>query len=263
MKGLFYVPKTYQKIKLLKPSDIMPNPYQTRRFFDKKELERLAMSIKEVGILSPLIVRRTNIGYELICGQRRLRAAQIAKIEQVPALIVRAGDAECARISMVENVQRKNLSLCEEAEGFFNLMSYHGIKKEKIAERVNVERAEINEKVRLLSLSEKVRYKIEENMYSLKTAKELLGLRDEKKQLEVIEKAQKEELSEKEISILIKELKLFNPKDRKELYKKENMPLYINTVKKTVDLLKRCGAQTELIQKEDGTHKELIITIEK
>ena len=259
------MPKIYQKIKMLKPCEILPNPYQVRRNFEKGEIEKLCSSIKEMGLLSPIIVRRTSLGYELISGQRRLRAARLAKMEQIPAFVIRAGDTECARISMVENVQRKNLSLCEEAEGYYNLMSYHGIKREKAVQMMYTDRIEFNEKVRLLGLPEKVRYKIEENNLSLKTAKELLGLRDEEKQLEIIEKAVKEELSEKETSLLIKEIKLFSAKKRKNMsaYKKDNLPLYINTVKRTVDLLKRNGARAELVQKEDEIHNELIIRIEK
>ena len=260
------MPKIYQKIKMLKPSEILPNPYQIRRSFEKGEIEKLSSSIKEMGMLSPLIVRRTSLGYELISGQRRLRAAILAKMEQVPAFVIRAGDTECARISMVENIQRKNLSLCEEAEGYYNIMSYHGIKKEKAVQMLHTDRNEFNEKVRLLGLSEKVRYKIEENGLSFKTAKELLGLRDEEKQLEIIQKAIKEELSEKEITLIIKETKLFGSKKRKSnkpLYKKDSLPLYINTVRRTVELLKLGGACAELIQKEEETHNELIIRIEK
>ena len=155
--------KVSQKIKRIKINDILPNPYQIRRNFDAMRLSELAESIKENGVLSPVLVRGCIEGYELICGQRRVRAARMAGLDEVPAIVVRAGDAQCAELSMTENIQRQDLSSIEEAEGFFNLMAYHRVKKEKLQKDLSVDFQRINEKIRLLSLSERVRYKIEEN----------------------------------------------------------------------------------------------------
>ena len=113
--------KLSQKIRHIKIGDILPNPYQIRRNFDAASLSELADSIKQNGVLSPIIVRGGVKGYELICGQRRLRAARMAGLAEIPAIIVKAGDAQCAELSMTENLQRQNLSHIEEAEGFFNL----------------------------------------------------------------------------------------------------------------------------------------------
>lgn len=262
--------RTTQKIKMIKTADITPNPYQTRRSFDRKKLEELSLSIKENGILSPIIVRGAFGGFELICGQRRLRAAIMAGLKEIPAIVVKAGDAQCAQLTLIENLQRDNLTFCEEAEGYYNLMAYHHIKREKLLSILSFEWLRINDKVRLLGLSEKVRYKIEENGYSEKFAKELLKLRDEEKQLEIIERAAKEDWSFTSFSKAIKEevkemaqKRIWQSKTFKEKSSKEKMPVYINTVKKTVELLKKNGATVELLQQENEEYSEFSVKIYK
>ena len=146
-----------QKIKYLNVNEILPNPYQLRRSFVQNELFELAESIKENGILSPLIIRKTKNGYELVSGQRRLRAAIIAGINEVPVCIIKAGDAQCAELSITENIHRKNLSEYEEAEGFYNLILYHRIKKDELAKATSKQISYINDKIRILTLGEKVR----------------------------------------------------------------------------------------------------------
>lgn len=262
---------TSQKIKMIKISDILPNPYQIRRNFGQKELSSLCESIKQIGILSPVIVRGISSGYELICGQRRVKASIMAGKKEIPALIIRAGDAQCAQISLIENLQRKNLGLSEEAEGFYNLLSYHKLKKEMLAKFTASDFSYINEKIRFLALSEKVRYKIEENNLPEKFAKELIKLHDEEKQLELIEMIVKDNLSREVVSEIVKET-LWETAHRKNKNKdgikpqrslKEKMPLYINTVTKTVELLKKSGAKTDFIKNETEEYMELTIKIEK
>ncbi len=260
--------RSTQKIKMIKTADIFPNPYQTRKSFERKELSSLCESIKEVGVISPIIVRGAVKGYELICGQRRLRAALMAGLKEIPALIVRAGDAQCAQISLIENIQRKNLRLTEEAEGYYNLMAYHKIKKEKLLKIISIDSEKISEKVRILNLSEKVRYKIEENNLSENVSKELLRLHDEEKQLEIIDKIIKEELSQSEIHLLINKnikemMQKRNEKQSRKENSKEKIPVYINTVTKTVELLKQSGARTGISQNENEEFIEFKIKIYK
>lgn len=234
-----------QKIKMIKIDSILPNPYQIRRNFEQTELLELAQSIKEVGIIVPVLLRSCSYGYEIVCGQRRVRAAVLAGLAEVPAIIIRAKDCQCAEISMVENIHRKNLSYIEEGEGYYNLMSYHRIKKDKLKSRLAVGTARINEKVRLLRLSELVRYKLEEAGLDEACGASLLKLNDEEKQLEIIEKAVKEGLSGKEIDTLAsKELKNMLKTERKSGKKKLSFDanIFANTIDKTIDLLKNGGA---------------------
>ncbi len=259
--------RTSQKIKMIKIAEIFPNPYQIRRKFEEKALRELSLSIKEVGMLSPVILRKTDNGYETVCGQRRIRAAHMINMEEVPAIIVRAGDAQCAELSIIENIHRENIGFFEEAEGYFNLMSYHKIKKNKLIENLSTDSFKINEKVRLLSLPEKVRFKIESESIEEKTAKELLRIHNEEKQIEIIEKAEKEGLNYRETCMLIEkailemkgELKTGTKKGEKIISVREKTPLYINTVKKTVDILKKHGAKVDFQRVDTEEYTEFRI----
>ena len=248
--------KTAQKIKMLKTREIIPNPYQIRRNFEQKELESLAASLREVGMLSPVIVRRSSCGYELICGQRRHRAAIIAHIEEIPAIIVRAGDAQCAEISMIENIHRKEMGVFEEAEGFYNLMLYHKVKKDKLQKDLSVDSFRLNDKVRLLGLNTQTRAKLEGADIDERCIKQLLRIRNEEKQLQITDKVIEEHLSYKETEMLVdeilKEVLGANDKSCRHKTAKGKLPLFDNTVKKTVELLKKYGAKVEFARIEDG-----------
>ncbi len=258
---MFFSP---QKIKMIKTEEISPNPYQIRRNFNAKKLQQLADSIKEVGIISPIIVRTSVKGYEIICGQRRFRAAMLIGMESLPAIVVRAGDKQCAQLSMVENLQRENLALFEEAEGFYNLMSYHRVKKDELAKNLSLESGRINEKVRLLSLDAPIRYKIEENGISEREAREIIKLHDAEKQSEILDKILKGEVSINELPSLVKEtLREMSSGAKRGRKKACNLPLCINTVKKTVDLLKKSGAKVELEQKEEEKYIQFTLKISK
>lgn len=252
---------------MLSPGEIKPNPYQVRKKFCHKELEKLANSIKEVGILSPVIVRRCNFGYELICGQMRLRAAVIAGIDKVPAILVSAGDAQCAQLSAIENIHRKQLGIFEEAESFYNLMMFHRIKKEKLQQMLSLTPFELSDKIKLLSLKDDVKRKIECAEIPEKTIKELLRLHNSEKQLEIIKRIGEENLSASDVRALVsenlinahqksKERRFSDIKKGKSLNRKS---LYINTVKKTVELLKRDGANVEFVQNDTENYTEFVI----
>ncbi len=256
--------KVAQKIKMIKIKDIRPNPYQLRRTFNEKSLKNLSDSIKEVGLLSPITVRRNSFGYELICGQRRLRAASMAKLEEIPAIVVTAGDKECAELTLLENIHRKNLTVFEEAEGFYNLILYHKIKKEKLCKRISAELCDIHEKLRFLELKPAVRTKSEQINADKKLLKQLLRLKNEEKQLEILDNTEKGVLSmeetEKTVSKYIKEEASFNKHYHTKTDTKINKtPLFENTVRKTVEILKKYGAKVEFSKIEEKNHTEYII----
>lgn len=260
-----------QKIKFIKIKEIFPNPYQIRRSFERNSLFELAESIKINGMLSPVILRGSINGYEIICGQRRIRAAEIAGLSEVPAIIIRAGDAECAELSMVENIQRENLNFVEEAEGYFNLMSYHRVKKDKLQRILSVKSERINEKIQLLNLSETVRYKIEENNIPEKYARELLKVHDKEKQLDIIENIANDELTysklcervKKEVSMMIKNEPIKEASQKSLLAFKSRISLYKNTLSKTVEILKNSGAKVKMEEKECDKYSEFVFKIYK
>ncbi len=260
-----------QKIKFVKIKDIFPNPYQIRRSFERKALFELAESIKINGMLSPVILRGSINGYEIICGQRRVRAASVAGLSEVPAIIVRAGDAECAELSLAENIQRENLSFVEEAEGYYNLMSYHRVKKDKLQRVVSVKSERINEKIQLLNLSEAVRYKIEDNNIPEKYARELLKVHDEEKQLDIIDSIINDELTysklcervKKELTAMAKNEPIKGATQKNLLNFKARLPVYKNTLNKTVDILKNSGAKVRMEEKECERYSEFVFKIYK
>ena len=256
--------KTAQKIKMLKTRDIIPNPYQIRRTFEQKELETLAQSLKEVGMLSPLIVRRNASGYELICGQRRHRAALIAQMEEVPAIIVRAGDIQCAEISLIENIHRKNIGVFEEAEGFYNLMMYHDVKKEKLQKDLSVDSLRINDKVQFLGLNTEAKVKIESSGMDEKCIKQILRIHSDVERIILINKIVNEKLSYTDVEALVNDslkdkISPMAEKTGKRKVSKDKTPLYQNTVRKTVELLKKYGAKVEFSQKEEEEYIEYCI----
>jgi len=251
-----------QKIKPVNINDIKPNPYQTRRNFNVLKLNSLAESIREFGVLSPLLLRSTTTGYEVIAGNRRLRAAKLAGLSTVPSIIIRAKDRDCALISLSENLNRENLSGFEEAESLYNLLSYHKIKKEKLLEYTDGDRENLHFKLKTLSLSPSARFKIEKYGFGNSVIKELLKIRDEEALEKIIEETAKESLTREEVAILVKKTNTENRNEKKKL-RLANIPICTNTVKKTVNILKGNGEKVEFSQKEEENYIEYTIKVRK
>lgn len=171
----------------LETSKIRANPYQPRRNFDAEKLNELAASIKEFGIVQPLIVRRSGDGYELVAGERRLRAAKLAGLKTVPALIRDYDDAKLMEIALVENIQRHDLSPIEEARGLKRLISEFKLTQEQAADKVGRSRVAVTNILRLLNLPEEIQGYISSGTMSMGQAKQLLGLKDKEQQLKVAE----------------------------------------------------------------------------
>ncbi len=255
-----------QKIKMIKIDDIFPNPYQIRRNFEMKGLLSLSESIKEHGVLSPVLLRPSQNGYEIICGQRRVRAVAIAGMSEIPAIIINVKDSKCAEISMAENIHRKQLSYIEEGEGYFNLMSYHRIRKEALKKGLSVDFSRINEKIRLLRLDEDIRYKIEEKALPESFAKELLKIHDKERQLELIEKADIDNLTYREFcKIAKKEAKKIAEEHKLYEINKKSLDINIlsNTIEETIKLLKDNDPSVKCARTENEEYVEYTIKLVK
>ena len=257
-----------QKIKMVKIADILPNPYQLRRGFERKELMMLSESIKNDGILSPVTLRAVSGGYETICGQRRILAAKIAGFAEVPAILVRATDAQCAVLSMKENLLRTNLTLFEEAEGFFNLLSYHGIKREKVTADFCTDYVSLGKKLRKLSLSENARFKTEYYGLREEIIDEIVKVKDYERQQQLAEMAGEQDLTAEDMKNIVRQTlrEMGRSSDKKEKYerkRKTNMVLFSNTVKNTLELLKKNGANAQLEQNETKNYVEFAIKVYK
>ncbi|AKN33129.1 chromosome partitioning protein ParB [Clostridium carboxidivorans P7] len=220
---------------------ISPNVYQPRKHFDEESLEELAQSINTYGIIQPLSVRKIGEDkYELVAGERRLRAAKKAGLEKVPVIIVDISDRESAAIALLENLQRDNLNFLEEAEAYYNLIKDHSYTQEKLAEAIGKKQSTIANKIRLLRLTPEIRNIVLENNLTERHARALLKLPTEKLQKSVLNVVIKKSLNVKSTEILVeKQLSKLEPnkgKDSKKKIKGIFSPrVYINTVKQVFD----------------------------
>lgn len=194
----------------IKISDIVPCSFQPRTEFDRDALESLAQSIKEKGVLQPLLVRKKNDKYEIIAGERRWRAAQLAGLEKVPAIVKDLSDSETLEIALIENLQRENLSAIEEAEGLNRLMSEYEYTQEVIGKVIGKSRSYIANTLRLLGLPEEIKQLVKENKLSAGHARALIGCENA---IELANKIVKEGLSVREAETLAANAKGFNVKN--------------------------------------------------
>lgn len=164
---------------------IKPNKFQPRRAFDPHKIEELTTSIKEKGVVQPIIVRRSDSGYELVAGARRLMAANIAGLKRIPAIIKEIKDNELLEIALIENIQRQDLNPIEEAQAYHELIDCFGLTHEEIAARVGKDRASVTNSIRLLQLPSKIQEWVEEGKISSGHARSLLGLENPGDQIDL------------------------------------------------------------------------------
>ena len=209
---------------LVKINEVEPNREQPRKDFDEDSLMELADSIKQFGILQPLIVQKKKDYYEIIAGERRWRAAKLAGIKEVPIIIKDYSNQEIVEISLIENIQRENLNPIEEAMAYKRLLEEFNLKQDEVAERVSKSRTAVTNSMRLLKLSDRVQQMIVDDMISTGHARALLAIDDEEQQYMLANKIFDEKLSVRETEKIVKELK--NPKKEVKKVKQERMFVY-------------------------------------
>ena len=191
---------------LVNINKIEPNREQPRKNFDEDALLELSESIKQFGMLQPLLVKEKDGYYEIIAGERRWRAAKMANLKEVPVIIRKLSDQEMVEISLIENIQRENLNPIEEAIAYKRLLTEFKLKQDEIAERVSKSRTAVTNSMRLLKLNEKVQQMVIDDMISTGHARALLGIEDLEKQYAVAQKIFDEKLSVRETEKLMKKL---------------------------------------------------------
>ncbi len=197
--------------------EIAPNRYQPRTRFKEEELARLRDSIIQQGILQPLLIRHMDDGYELIAGERRLRAAKAAALSHVPVIVKDLSDEQVLEISIIENIQRENLNVLEEAEAYARLIEEFGYTQEKVAGKIGKNRSTIANLLRLRSLPEKIKESLLAEQISMGHARALLGAGLEKDQLGLFKKVVEKGLSVRQTEQLVKQVKKASKKQPKEL----------------------------------------------
>ena len=237
-------------VQMLKINMVEPNRDQTRKSFEEDALLELADSIKQFGILQPLIVRKRKDYYEIIAGERRWRAAKIAGIKEVPVIIKEYTDQEIVEIGLIENIQRENLNPIEEAMAYKRLLEEFNLKQDEVAERVSKSRTAVTNSMRLLKLDSKVQQMIIDDMITTGHARALLAIDDPELQYTLASQIFDEKLSVRETEKLVKEIK--NPKKPKEKKVVENSFIYRDLENKMKDIF---GTKVSISSKGKGKGK--------
>ena len=231
----------------LKLSQIEPNRKQPRKNFDEDALEELADSIKEFGIIQPIVVQKRADYYEIIAGERRWRAAKLAGIKEVPVVIKDFSDKEIMEIALIENIQREDLNPIEEAMAYKNLIDEYNLKQDEVAQRVSKSRASVTNSMRLLKLCDEVQRMLVEDMISSGHARALLAIENAELQVEIAGRIFDERLSVRETEKIVKDI--INPKKKAEKKEIKNEFIYKDIEEK---LKSKMGSKVKLNYKANG-----------
>lgn len=245
---------------LLLPAALLsPNPNQPRRVFSPGELDELANSIREVGILQPLTVRRTQAGWELIAGERRLRAAIQAGLTQVPCLAVEADDSRSTLLALVENVQRQDLDFWEEALALSRLMEVCGLSQSEAAKKLGKSQSAIANKLRLLKLPPDVLRLLRDHGCTERHARALLRLPDADAQRKAAARTAERGLTVAQTEELVEGLLAPKPRSRRPVYRIRDVRLFLNSVTKGLSIMNAAGIAASCGREE--TDREILLTI--
>lgn len=265
-----------RRIENIPVNQIKPNPYQPRKDFSIQSLEELAQSIKEYGVIQPITVRRgPDSGYELIAGERRLRASKMAGLDYIPAIIINSVEQDSAMIAMIENLQRENLHYLEEAKGYASLISDHNFTQEQLAKKLGKNQSTIANKLRILRLPEEIKELLLKYNLTERHARALLRLPDSHTQLKVAKVIIGNRLNVKDSELLIEKYiksienkmnkgKNSGAKTQKFLFgRNKDLRIFINTIKNAVTMIKNYGLQVQYYQVDKDDTIEITILIPK
>lgn len=241
---------------------IRPNPQQPRHSFDEEGLAELAASIRSCGILQPLTVRRAGEGYELVAGERRLRAARIAGLREVPCLVAQVGEEDSALLALMENLQRRDLDCWEEAQAIARLISRYGLSQEEAARRLGRAQPTVANKLRLLRLPEDVRNVLRENGLTERHARALLRLQDPEVQRraagDMVRRGMNVAQAEAYVEKLLQSAQVTPPRGR-STYIIKDVRLFLNSVDRGLHLMRQAGVDAGWNRQD--TDREILLTI--
>lgn len=260
-----YLPK--ESITQIAVDKIMPNPFQPRKAFDEPALEELSQSIRQYGVLQPITVRKVSPTlYELITGERRLRAAKLAELEKIPAIVVEMSDGDSAAVALVENLQREDLSFMEEAEAYSALIAIHGYTQEQIAEKLGKNQSTIANKLRLLRLPESVKSIVSSEGLTERHARALLRIPDEERQLATLKKICDNSYNVSETDAYVDKLLQVREEPApapKRTGMLKDVRIFMNTISRAVSVMIESGINAEAMRNEFDDYYEYVIKIPK
>lgn len=238
---------------LLNITKVEPNREQPRRKFDEDALMELADSIRQYGVLEPILVQPRGNYYEIVSGERRWRAAKLAGLKEIPVIVKNLTDQEIAEISLIENIQREDLNPIEEALAYKRLLEEFHLKQDELAEKVSKSRTAVTNSMRLLKLNEEVQQMVVEDMISTGHARALLAIEDGEIQYTLAQRIFDEKLSVREVEKLVKNIgKPAKEKKNKQAVDESMQVIYSNISENLKSLL---GTKVNIVPKENGSGK--------
>lgn len=250
------------KVHTINVADIVENPNQPRKTFFEEKIVELADSIDENGLIQPIIVREVPGGYELVAGERRLRATKHLKNPYIEAIIQNYDEKTSAKIAVIENIQRENLSAIEEAIAYDKLIKEHGYSQKALAQELGKSQSTVANKIRLLGLSPEVKNNIADMSITERHGRALLKINDFTKQEQALEKIKNDNLNVKRTEEYVESI--IKPKEkpyRKKIISKVDYRLELNTIKKSIELIEKAGVSVDYKTEEleDGVKVEIIL----
>lgn len=243
---------------------IVPNPNQPRKKFDYDELENLAQSIRENGILQPITVRkREDKKYELVSGERRLRAARLVGMVKIPSIVINIDDKNSAMFSIIENLQRQSLNFFEEAEAIEKLVREYAMSREEVALKLGLAPSTVSNKLRILRLPEEMRFELGRAGLTESHARALLMLEDDNQRARALSIIVDRHLNVAESERMINQMINRNNRSRNPLRGIRDVRLFINTLNHAVDTIRRAGVEADAARSETEEYIEYVVRIPK
>ncbi|TCS95491.1 nucleoid occlusion protein [Hazenella coriacea] len=257
--------KDQDQVRHIPVNKIQPSPYQPRTIFDDERIEELCQTIRIHGIIQPIVVRKKDLYYELIAGERRLRAVKKLELPTIPAVVKQMTDSQAASAALIENLQREGLTAVEEAHAYQKLIELQDLTQESLAQRLGKSQSTIANKLRLLQLPLPIQNELIKRTVTERHARALLSLKEEALQLQVLKEILERELNvkqtEERIQRLLEVTKLKKKPQRKSYSR--DMRIAVNTIRQSVDMVKQTGMFVESYEKEHERYYEVVIRIPK
>ncbi|MFZ3590509.1 nucleoid occlusion protein [Bacillus sp. DJP31] len=255
-----------EEIKKILLSNIVPNRYQPRTVFDEGKIDELALTIRTHGIIQPIVVREYDQGkFEIIAGERRFRAVTKLGWETIPAIVKDFNDAETASVALIENLQREELSVIEEAFAYAKLLELHNLTQEALAQRLGKGQSTVANKLRLLKLPEEVQNALLSKQITERHARALIPLKDSEKQIKLLNEIISQELNVKQtenrVNRLTEELNE-KPKPKRKAFSKD-MRIAMNTIRQSLTMVQDNGVELDSTEEEFEKYYQITIKIVK